>query len=43
MHAKRRTVGREYVAPLKRKLALCNAGKWFAKSQLQNGMSHFKT
>ena len=33
---------RESVVSLKRKLAICNSGKWFAKLQLQNGMRRFR-
>ena len=40
--AKRYEVTRESIASLKGKLAMCNAGKWFAKLQLQNGKRHFR-
>ena len=42
MDAKGYETTRESVISLKGKLAICNAGKWFAKLQLQNGMRHFR-
>ncbi|XP_028415543.1 uncharacterized protein LOC114538615 [Dendronephthya gigantea] len=39
---KRYQIRRETISTLKGKLAMCNAGTWFAKLQLQNGMRNFR-
>ncbi|XP_028409279.1 uncharacterized protein LOC114531880 [Dendronephthya gigantea] len=39
---KRYQIRRETISTLKGKLAMCNAGTWFAKLKLQNGMRNFR-